>query len=87
LTLNRLPEALHPDRLVCLISSSMAMERLGRIAGTALAVQSFDGALIGVFIGQQFDGTTGPLIRASPPVICWPCACEGGRLFREREGA
>jgi DHA1 family bicyclomycin/chloramphenicol resistance-like MFS transporter len=46
--------------------SSMAIEPLGHIAGTASAVQgfitTFGGALIGLFIGQQFDGITGPLI-------------------------
>jgi MFS transporter, DHA1 family, multidrug resistance protein len=74
---------------------SMAMEPLGHIAGTASAVQgfvtTFGGALIGFFIGQQFDGTTGPLMLGF--AACGLLAlgmvlfAEGGRLFRPRQGA
>lgn len=45
--------------------SSMAMENMGAIAGTASSVQGFTsitvGAIVGVVIGQAFDGTTAPL--------------------------
>ena len=45
--------------------SSMAMENMGRIAGTASSVQGFIsvtlGATLGVVIGQAFDNTTRPL--------------------------
>lgn len=44
---------------------ALAMEPLGHVAGTASSVQGFvsttGGALLGFFIGQQFDGTTVPL--------------------------
>lgn len=44
---------------------AMAMENMGGLAGTASSVQGFlgtvSGALIGVTIGQSFDGTTVPL--------------------------
>jgi DHA1 family bicyclomycin/chloramphenicol resistance-like MFS transporter len=69
---------------------AMAMEPLGHIAGTASSVQGFvsttGGALIGFLIGQQFDGTTGPLTLgfaacgvAALAVVLWT---EKGRLFR-----
>ena len=45
--------------------NSMAMEKVGAIAGTASSVQGFvstcGGAVIGLVIGQAFDGTTIPL--------------------------
>jgi DHA1 family bicyclomycin/chloramphenicol resistance-like MFS transporter len=73
---------------------SMAMEPLGHIAGTASAVQgfvtTFGGALIGFFIGQQFDGTTGPMMLgfAACGVLALGIVlfAEGGRLFRPRAG-
>jgi DHA1 family bicyclomycin/chloramphenicol resistance-like MFS transporter len=44
---------------------SMAMEDVGEIAGTASSVQGFvstcGGALLGLFVGQSFNGTTVPL--------------------------
>lgn len=47
-------------------SGSLAMEPLGHIAGTASALQGLittsGGALIGLAIGQLFDGTTVPLV-------------------------
>jgi len=47
-------------------SGALAMEPLGHIAGTASALQGLittsGGALIGLAIGQQFDGTTVPLV-------------------------
>lgn len=74
---------------------SMAMEPLGHIAGTASAIQgfitTFGGALIGFFIGQQFNGTTAPLMLGF--AACGILAllvvlfAEGGRLFRPRQGA
>jgi len=70
--------------------SSMAMENMGRIAGTASSVQGFTsvtfGAVIGVVIGQAFDGSTAPL--AAGFLICGVVALsvvavtERGRLFR-----
>ena len=45
--------------------NAMAMEDLGHVAGTASSVQGsismVGGALIGIFIGQHFDGTVVPL--------------------------
>ena len=45
---------------------SIAMQPLGHIAGTASSVQGLittvGGALIGLFVGQHFDGTTVPLL-------------------------
>ena len=47
-------------------AGSLAMERVGHIAGTASAIQGLvttsGGALIGLVIGQAFDGTTVPLV-------------------------
>jgi DHA1 family bicyclomycin/chloramphenicol resistance-like MFS transporter len=73
---------------------SMAMEPLGHIAGTASSVQGFvttvGGALIGFMIGQQFNGTTVPLMLGF--AICGILAlamvlvAEGGRLFRPHHG-
>ncbi|MAX00926.1 MAG: MFS transporter [Sphingomonas sp.] len=70
--------------------SSMAMEHMGEIAGTASSLQGFvatmGGALIGAWIGQQYDGTTVPLYAGF--VICGLIAlgviliAEHGRLFR-----
>jgi DHA1 family bicyclomycin/chloramphenicol resistance-like MFS transporter len=70
--------------------NSMAMEPLGAIAGTGSSVLGFfttvGGALIGFYVGQQFDGTTLPL--ALGYVICGLLALlivlvtEKGRLFR-----
>jgi DHA1 family bicyclomycin/chloramphenicol resistance-like MFS transporter len=70
--------------------NSMAMEPLGSIAGTGSSVLGFcttiGGALIGFYIGQQFDGTIGPL--AVGFILCGLLALvivfitERGRLFR-----
>jgi len=72
--------------------SSMAMEPVGHIAGTASSVQGFlstiGAAMIGIFIGQSFDGTTVPI--AAGFLICGLIALaivlvtEGGRLFVAR---
>ena len=44
--------------------NSLSMEPLGAVAGTAAAVfgfmQTVGGAIIGTFIGQQFNGTLAP---------------------------
>lgn len=70
--------------------SSMAMEPLGHIAGTASSVQGFvtttAGALIGFFIGQHFDGTTVPLavgyIAIGLATLAVILVTERGALFR-----
>ena len=70
--------------------SSMAMENMGRIAGTASSVQGFLsvtlGAVLGVVIGQAFDGTTRPLAAGflimGAASILFVLATERGRLFR-----
>ena len=70
--------------------SSMAMENMGHIAGTASSVQGFltitAGALIGAAIGQSFDGTTVPLytgfLIAGVSAIAIVAVVERGRLFR-----
>jgi DHA1 family bicyclomycin/chloramphenicol resistance-like MFS transporter len=70
--------------------NAMAMEPLGHIAGTASSVQGFvttiGAALIGAFIGQQFDGTVIPLTLGFAGcgalallIVLWT---EKGRLFR-----
>jgi DHA1 family bicyclomycin/chloramphenicol resistance-like MFS transporter len=45
---------------------AMAMEPVGHVAGTASSVQGFvttlGGALLGFMIGQQFDGTSAPML-------------------------
>jgi MFS transporter, DHA1 family, multidrug resistance protein len=69
---------------------SMAMEEVGSIAGTASSVQGFlsnsVGALLGLVIGQAFNGTTVPLALgffvfglASLAIVL---VTERGRLFR-----
>lgn len=69
---------------------ALSMEPLGHIAGTAAAIQGFiimsGSAFIGIFIGQQFDGTLRPLTLGfslcgilSLNAILW---AERGRLFR-----
>jgi DHA1 family bicyclomycin/chloramphenicol resistance-like MFS transporter len=59
--------------------NAMAIEPLGAIAGTASSVigvyTSLSGALLGLLVGQAFDGTVIPLgagfLLASP--ACWSC--------------
>lgn len=69
---------------------SMAMEPMGRIAGTAASVQGFIstviGALLGFAIGQAFNGTTIPftvsfaiLSFCALLLVLW---AEKGRLFK-----
>lgn len=68
---------------------SIAMEDFGHIAGVASSYQSFArgllSALAGAFIGQQFDGTTLPLVLAflGAGIICLALVfwAENGKLF------
>jgi DHA1 family bicyclomycin/chloramphenicol resistance-like MFS transporter len=69
--------------------NSLAMEPLGAVAGTAAAVfgfmQTVGGAVLGTFIGQQFNGTLTPnalgyLSMGSLVLVCILIA-EKGRLF------
>jgi len=70
--------------------SSMAMENMGGIAGTASSLQGFTsvtfGAMIGVVIGQAFDGTTAPLaagfLACGAAALTLVLITERGRLFR-----
>src|ERR1700691_4222345 len=69
---------------------AMAMEPMGAIAGIAASLQgfisTFSGALVGVLIGEQFNGTTVPL--AAGALCCglfslgFLLLAEKGRLFR-----
>jgi DHA1 family bicyclomycin/chloramphenicol resistance-like MFS transporter len=69
---------------------AISMEPLGHIAGTAASVQGFinmlGAAVIGIYIGQNFNGTLLPLTLGF--FICGVLAmvtvtvAEGGRLFR-----
>jgi DHA1 family bicyclomycin/chloramphenicol resistance-like MFS transporter len=69
---------------------AMAMEPMGAIAGTASAVQgmlsTLIGAVIGVAIGQSFDGTATPVVTGyflcSLGILCAVLFAENGRLFR-----
>ena len=75
--------------------NAIAMEPLGHIAGTASSVQGFvttvGGALIGLFVGQHFDGTVVPLTLGY--AICGMLAivliaiAEHGRMFRSGANA
>jgi DHA1 family bicyclomycin/chloramphenicol resistance-like MFS transporter len=70
--------------------NALAMEPMGRIAGTASsiigALTTALGAVLGAWVGQHFDGTVGPLsngfaiFAAAGLVIV--LATERGRLFR-----
>ncbi|MGO9949133.1 MAG: multidrug effflux MFS transporter [Steroidobacteraceae bacterium] len=69
---------------------AMAMEPMGAIAGIAASLQgfisTFGGALVGILIGEQFNGTTVPL--AAGALCCglvslgFVLLAEKGRLFR-----
>lgn len=69
---------------------SMAMEQVGDIAGTASSMQGFfqtlAGSVVGLAIGQSFDGTTVPLSvgfsLVGVGVILIVLITERGRLFR-----
>ena len=70
--------------------SAMAMENMGAIAGVASSVQGFlsvvVGALIGVAIGQAFDGSTRPLaagfLAMGVAALAIVAITERGRLYR-----
>ncbi|WP_226951208.1 multidrug effflux MFS transporter [Rhizobium terrae] len=70
--------------------NSLAMEPLGHVAGTASAVLGFmstvGGALIGVAIGQAFDGTALPLVAGFFTVsivgLVFVLIGEKGKLFQ-----
>jgi DHA1 family bicyclomycin/chloramphenicol resistance-like MFS transporter len=70
--------------------NSLAMEPLGHVAGTASAVLGFmstvGGALIGVAIGQAFDGTALPLVAGFFTVsiigLIFVLIGEKGKLFQ-----
>jgi DHA1 family bicyclomycin/chloramphenicol resistance-like MFS transporter len=74
--------------------NSMAMEPLGAIAGTGSSVLGFfttvGGALIGFYVGQQFDGTTLPLalgyVSCGLIALLIVLVTEKGRLFRPAHG-
>ncbi|GGC46713.1 multidrug effflux MFS transporter [Chelatococcus reniformis] len=69
---------------------AMAMQPLGHVAGTAASVQGFfttvGGALVGLYIGQHFNGTTVPMTIGFTMCGLMALACvlfaERGRLFR-----
>ncbi|NVK35295.1 MAG: multidrug effflux MFS transporter [Rhodobacteraceae bacterium] len=69
--------------------NALAMEPLGRIAGTASSVIGFvttlGGALLGYVVGQMFNGTTLPLavgiIIFGSCALCCILYAERGRLF------
>jgi DHA1 family bicyclomycin/chloramphenicol resistance-like MFS transporter len=70
---------------------ALAMQPLGHIAGTASSVQgtigTICGALLGLAIGQSFNGTTIPMVAgffifgASALLVVF--VTEGGRLFKK----
>jgi DHA1 family bicyclomycin/chloramphenicol resistance-like MFS transporter len=69
---------------------SMAMEPLGHVAGTGSSIQGFistvGGALIGIVIGQSFNGTTVPVtlgfLCAGLLAMTSILVTERGKLFR-----
>ncbi|NNM71918.1 multidrug effflux MFS transporter [Enterovirga aerilata] len=70
--------------------NALAMEPLGRIAGTASSLigfyTTFLGAMCGAFVGQHYDGTVIPLALGyaslSLTVVAVVLVTERGRLFR-----
>ena len=70
--------------------NAMAMDPVGHVAGTASSIQGFittlGGALIGFWIGQQFNGTVIPLMVGFSVLgfmgIAAVLVTERGRLFR-----
>ena len=71
---------------------AISMEPLGHIAGTAAAVQGFinmlGAALIGIYIGQSFNGTLVPqaigFAACGILALITVTAAEGGTLFRSQ---
>lgn len=74
--------------------NAIAMEPLGRVAGTGSSVVGFVmtgvGALFGGLVGQLYDGSATPLVTgffvASLLVLAIVLATEGGRLFTQGGG-
>ncbi len=74
---------------------ALAMQPLGHVAGTASSVQgtigTIGGAMIGLAIGQSFDGTTIPLVTgfliAGLTALLIILVTERGRLFGPRDDA
>jgi DHA1 family bicyclomycin/chloramphenicol resistance-like MFS transporter len=70
--------------------STLAMERMGHIAGTASSVQGFLaltlGSSLGIVIGRGFDGTTAPLtagfLAAALLALAAAAVTERGKLLR-----
>ncbi len=73
-------------------ANAIAMEPLGHVAGTAASVQGFinmaGAGLIGIYIGQSFNGTILPLSAGFCicGLLCFACVAvaERGRLFMQR---
>ena len=84
--------------MICFALSSsnfgaMAMEEMGHVAGSAASVQGFmvslvGGGLIGLLIGQQFDGTVVPIVKGflvfGILVLLSVLWTERGKLFQAR---
>ncbi len=74
---------------------SMAMENVGEIAGTASSVQGFvstcGGALLGLVVGQSFNGTVLPLtlgyLVLGSAALVVVLVTERGKLFRAHHSA
>jgi MFS transporter, DHA1 family, multidrug resistance protein len=74
---------------------SMAMENVGAIAGTASSVQGFvstcGGALLGLAVGQSFNGTAIPLAAGflilGTGALAIVLVTERGKLFHAHHGA
>ncbi|MEX0345856.1 MAG: multidrug effflux MFS transporter [Rhizobiaceae bacterium] len=70
--------------------NALAMEPLGAVAGTGSAVlgfmQTVGGALIGIWVGQAFDGTATPVafgfVAVSVATIGFVLVAERGKLFQ-----
>ena len=71
---------------------SMAMEKMGHIAGTASSAQGFIsttfGASLGFLIGQQFNGSAAPMaigfVVLGLAALGFVLFAEHGRLFTAR---
>jgi DHA1 family bicyclomycin/chloramphenicol resistance-like MFS transporter len=74
---------------------AMAMEPVGRIAGTASSIQGFitsvGAVIVGSIIGQSYNGTTYPLaigyLGIGLAVLAVVYLTEGGKLFQPRNAA
>jgi DHA1 family bicyclomycin/chloramphenicol resistance-like MFS transporter len=73
---------------------AMAMEPVGSVAGVAASLQgfisTFSGALVGAFIGRQYNGSVFPLainsLGCGIVALCFVLIAERGRLFRMQHG-